>query len=93
MATEAAGIEWCVNRKVRRGKKLTAADQAFNRKSRRTRARGEHAFGVVHPGALQRFGEKCHARCLPCLRWPTYTVVLLLCAIVSCIRCNLLQEQ
>ena len=44
---EAAGIEWRVNRKARRGKKLTAADQAFNRKSSRIRARGEHAFGVV----------------------------------------------
>ena len=33
--------------KTRRGKKLNAADQAFKRKSSRTRAAGEHAFAVV----------------------------------------------
>ena len=44
---EAAGIERRVSRKARRGKKLNAADQAFNRNSNRTRAVGEHAFGVV----------------------------------------------
>jgi IS5 family transposase len=44
---EAVGIEWRVSRKAGRGKKLNAADQAFNRKSSRIRARGEHAFGVV----------------------------------------------
>lgn len=46
-AHEAQGVEWRVNRKARRGKKLNCADQAFNRKSNRTRARVEHAFGVV----------------------------------------------
>lgn len=44
---EASGVEWRVSRKARRGRKLTAADKAFNRKSNRTRALGEHAFGVV----------------------------------------------
>ncbi len=44
---ESAGITWRVNRKARRGKKLNCADRAFNRKSNRTRARVEHAFGVV----------------------------------------------
>ncbi len=44
---EEAGGTWRVNRKARRGCKLNAADKAFNRKSNRTRARGEHPFGVV----------------------------------------------
>lgn len=44
---EANGVTWRVNRKAKRGKKLNAADKAFNRKSNRTRARVEHAFGVV----------------------------------------------
>lgn len=44
---EASGITWRVNRKAKRGKKLNCADRAFNRKSNRTRARVEHAFGVV----------------------------------------------
>ena len=41
------GVTWRVNRKAKRGKKLNAADRSFNRKSNRTRARVEHAFGVV----------------------------------------------
>ena len=44
---QAAGIDWRVSRKARRGKKLTCADKAYNRKSNRTRARVEHMFGVV----------------------------------------------
>lgn len=44
---EAAGIEWRVNRKANRGKKLNCADRAFNKKSNRVRARVEHAFGIV----------------------------------------------
>lgn len=44
---EAKGKTWRVNRKARRGKKLNCTDHAFNRKSNRTRARVEHAFGVV----------------------------------------------
>lgn len=44
-ACEAQGIDWCICRKARRGKKLNAADKAFKRKSNPTRA--EHAFGVV----------------------------------------------
>lgn len=44
---EEAGVTWRVSRKANRGRKLNAADQAFNRKSNRTRARVEHAFGVV----------------------------------------------
>lgn len=44
---EASGIEWRVNRKAKRGKKLNIADRSFNRKSNRTRAKGEHAFRIV----------------------------------------------
>lgn len=44
---EANDVTWRINRKAKRGKKLNAADKAFNRKSNRTRARVEHAFGVV----------------------------------------------
>lgn len=46
-AAEATGVTWRVNRKAKRGKKLSCADRAFNRKSNRTRAKVEHAFGVV----------------------------------------------
>ena len=38
------GVDWRVNRKTRRGKRLSYADKSFNRKSNRTRARVEHAF-------------------------------------------------
>jgi len=41
------GIDWRVNRKARRGKKLNCADRSFNKKSNRTRARVEHAFGII----------------------------------------------
>ncbi len=44
---EAKGINWRVNRKAKRGKKLSYADRLFNKKSNRTRARVEHAFGIV----------------------------------------------
>jgi IS5 family transposase len=44
---EGSDVTWRINRKAKRGKKLNAADRAFNRKSNRTRARVEHAFGVV----------------------------------------------
>ncbi len=44
---ESDGINWRVNRKARRGRKLNCADKSFNRKSNRTRAKVEHAFGVV----------------------------------------------
>ena len=46
-AAVARDIEWRVNRKARRGKRLNCADRSFNRKSNRTRSRVEHAFGVV----------------------------------------------
>ena len=46
-AALAQGIDWRVNRKARRGKRLNCADKSFNRKSNRTRARVEHAFGVI----------------------------------------------
>jgi len=46
-ASEAQGVTWRINRKAKRGKKLNCADRSFNRKSNRTRARVEHAFGVV----------------------------------------------
>ena len=36
-----------MSRKAKRNKKLNYADQSFNRKSNRTRARVEHIFGVV----------------------------------------------
>jgi len=36
-----------MNRKARRGRKPNCADKSFNRKSNRTRAKVEHAFGVV----------------------------------------------
>ena len=44
---EALSIDWRVNRKARRGKKLSCADQSFNQKSNRIRARVEHVFGVI----------------------------------------------
>lgn len=44
---ESNHILWRVNRKAHRGRKLTAADRAFNRKNNRTRARVEHVFGVI----------------------------------------------
>ena len=46
-AAVARGVDWRVNRKARRGKRLSCADRSFNRKSNRTRSRVEHAFGVV----------------------------------------------
>ena len=44
---EASGVDWRVNRKAKVNRKLTCADQSFNRKSNRTRAKVEHIFGVV----------------------------------------------
>jgi len=57
----AAGIDWRVNRKARRGKKLNCADKSFNRKSNRVRARVEHVFGVIkHLWGYRRVrGEEC----------------------------------
>ena len=46
-AAVARDIDWRVNRKARRGKRLNCADRSFNRKSNRTRSRVEHAFGVI----------------------------------------------
>ena len=46
-AAESQGIDWRVNRKARRGRKLNCADRSFNRKSNRTRARVEHVFGII----------------------------------------------
>jgi len=44
---EAQGTTWRINRKARRGRKLNAADKAFNRKSNRTRAKVEHPFRII----------------------------------------------
>ena len=44
---EACGVTWRVLRKATRKRKLNCADQSFNRKSNRTRARVEHVFGVI----------------------------------------------
>ena len=44
---EARGATWRVLRKATRSRKLNGADQSFNRKSNRTRARVEHVFGVI----------------------------------------------
>lgn len=44
---EARGVSWRINRKAKRGRKLNAADNAFNRKNNRTRARVEHPFRIV----------------------------------------------
>ncbi len=44
---EAQGVEWRVLRKATRKRKLNCADQSFNKKSNRTRARVEHTFGVI----------------------------------------------
>ena len=44
---EAADIEWRINRKAKRGKKLNAADTAFNKKHNKTRATVEHPFRIV----------------------------------------------
>ncbi len=46
-AAEAQGQAWRVHRKATRGRRLTCADRAFNRKSNRVRARVEHVFGVI----------------------------------------------
>ena len=47
-AAESQGIDWRVNRKARRGRKLNCADRSFNKKSESIkRARVEHAFGVI----------------------------------------------
>jgi len=44
---QAKGIDWRVNRKAKRDKRLNCADQSFNKKSNRVRARVEHAFGII----------------------------------------------
>ena len=44
---EAQGVEWRVLRKATRKRKLNCADQSFNMKSNRTRARVEHIFGAI----------------------------------------------
>ena len=44
---ERRGITWRISRKAKRGRRLNAADKAFNRKSNRTRAQVEHVFGVI----------------------------------------------
>ena len=44
---ESQGVTCRIHCKARRGKKLTCAYRAFNRKSSRTRAKVEHIFGVV----------------------------------------------
>ncbi len=44
---EAQGVQWRVLRKATRTRKLNCADQSFNKKSNRTRARVEHTFGVI----------------------------------------------
>ena len=44
---EAQGVEWRVLRKATRKRKLNCADQSFNKKSNRTRAKVEHPFGVI----------------------------------------------
>jgi IS5 family transposase len=44
---ESRGISWRVSRKAKRGKQLNCADRSFNKKSNRTRARVEHAFGII----------------------------------------------
>ncbi len=44
---ESAGVTWRINRKAKRGKKFNCANHSFNRKSNRTHAKVEHAFGVV----------------------------------------------
>ena len=44
---EAQGVEWHVLRKATRKRKLNCADQSFNQKSNRIRARVEHTFGVI----------------------------------------------
>lgn len=44
---KAEGVDWRVNRKANRGRKLNCADQAFNKKINRTQAKGEHAFRIV----------------------------------------------
>ena len=46
-AAEAQGQTWRVHRKAKRGRRLTCADRAFNRKSNRVRTRVEHVFGVI----------------------------------------------
>ena len=44
---DSQGVEWRINRKAKRGHKLTCADKSFNRKSNKVRSRVEHVFGVI----------------------------------------------
>ena len=46
-AAEDKGVEWRVLRKATRKRKLNCADTSLNRKSNRTWAKVEHAFGVI----------------------------------------------
>ena len=43
-AAERSGKTWRVSRRSNRGRKLNAADKAFNRKSNRIRSRVEHVL-------------------------------------------------
>lgn len=44
---ESQGVAWRINRKAKRGRKLTCADKSFNRKSNKVRSRVEHVFGII----------------------------------------------
>jgi IS5 family transposase len=44
---ESNGIEWCINRKGKRGYPLSQRDKGWNHEQNRIRAKGEHAFRVV----------------------------------------------
>ena len=65
------GIDWRVSRRASGGKRLNCADKSFNRKSNRTRARVEHAFGVIkHLWGYRKVryrgvGEECGASVYP----------------------------
>jgi IS5 family transposase len=44
---EERGVEWRVSWKATRKRKLNRAEKSFNCKSNRTRAKVEHAFGMI----------------------------------------------
>ncbi len=44
---ESQGIEWHIDRKSKPGHPLTPIDREWNHEQHKTRAKGEHIFGVV----------------------------------------------
>jgi len=47
MEYKARGVEWCINRKAKRGHPMSEEDREWNHTQNRLRAKGEHAFLIV----------------------------------------------